>query len=177
MPWPFPRPVSKGSGRGPNRGFGWIPDSLPAGPSLSPSVNKPRSSGGFPYYPPTCEFTSGWETGYLAPWVSKGCLGVLPMNYPTLSLWARSKQSSTLSPEPYLSQLPFLTIGAASLLIPFLHSTCFSLHPTAFPFFLGSRRKGLTAQGHSLLGTACATETFPEPVSTPSGEIGRSHWP
>lgn len=40
LPWPFPRPVSKGSGRGPNRGFGWIPDSLPAGPSLSPSVEQ-----------------------------------------------------------------------------------------------------------------------------------------
>lgn len=42
-----------------------------------------RRSGGFPYL----RVGFGWETGFLAPLVSKGCLGVVPINYQTLSLW------------------------------------------------------------------------------------------
>lgn len=87
---PFPSTISKGSGKAPNIGLvGYLIVCQP-GPACSHLLNKQRRSGGFPYYPPTWEFTSDWETGFLAPLVSKGCLGVVPINYQTLSLWALS---------------------------------------------------------------------------------------
>lgn len=97
------------------------------GPACRRLLNTPRRSGGFPYYPPTCEFSSGGETGHLAPLVSKGCLGAFAKGSPNIEP-AGLRQAGVLHypHEPYLSQLPFLTIGAASLLIPFLHSTLFS---------------------------------------------------
>lgn len=180
MPWPFPRPVSKGSGRGLNRGFGWIPDRLPAGPSLSPSVEHTEKVWWISLLSSHLRvlFWRGDRTlsTFGVQRLSRGfCQGITKH-------WACGLEASgsiTLSPRALSQPITFLDNRSGFPLNSFssLHFV-FPLHPTAFPFFLGSRRKGLTAQGHSLLGTACAeTETFPEPVSTPSGEVGRSHWP
>lgn len=82
------------------------------------------------------------------------------------------------SREPYLSQVPF---GQPErlLLIPPLHSPvsfpCSS--PRCFPVRPGWEETWLPAHGRSLLGGRVPADTSPEPESTPSGEVDRSHWP
>lgn len=79
---PLPGPISDGSDKNPDPGLVGCLAVCQSGLACGHLFNKQRS-GGFPYL----RVGFGWETGFLAPLVSKGCLGVVPINYQTLSLW------------------------------------------------------------------------------------------
>lgn len=162
MPWPFPRPVSKGSGRVPNIGFGWIPDSLPAGPSLSLSVEQTEKVWWFSLLSSHLRIHFWLGDRILSTFGVKRLSWGFANELPNIEPVGFKQVGVSYYPhEPYLSQLPFLTIGAASLLFLLFTPLCFPPSSHCFPILLGSRRKGLTAQGHSLLGTACAYRNVP----------------
>lgn len=88
---------SEGSGNTPDVGLvGYLVACQP-GPTCGHLLNQQKVWWFFLLSFHLREFTSGWETGFLAPLVSKGCLGVVPINYQTLSLWALSGSVPPLS--------------------------------------------------------------------------------
>lgn len=156
--WPFPTPC-----RAPGVG-GLLPGCLPACPAGA--VRERTGGEWFPYLPRGTCFWLG--KGILNTFGVEGCVGVVPINYQTPSLWL---QVGVRPHEPYLSQFPSWTAGAASsslLLTPLPSCSLLGLHCCPIPFCLGGADRDSCSRTLPV-GILCASE---HPLSLEALPVG-----
>lgn len=171
-PWPFLKHCSKGSGNAPGVGlFGSLAVCQP-GPARSRLLNKQKV----------------WWFSLLSShlsihfWLGNKILSTFGVkrlswgcaNYQTWSLWALSGSINPMS----LISANHLDSRRSFLLIPSLPSTFVLpvLHPTAFRSLWW--QEPVPPCSRTPCWACCVpVRTRPEPGSTPSGQVGRSHWP